>query len=892
MAEERIDIIVNDKVSTGPAKKLRELATQAASADSALDRLRASISLLSDTGLNKLTTASSRLTNAQAREVNATARLMNAQSRVVAQTTKTAQATQRLATEQAKTEVATERSAAAATRARTALLAEESASVRLAAAKLREASAQERAANAAQKASRSSIKSATRAGLAAHQTQNLIYQVNDVAVSLASGQRPLTVLLQQGSQISTVFGPGTGLTTIMRGLGSAIFSMAKQFLPLLVVTGLATAGFASMTYEIRKATDKSALADLQKEVNGLTKAQQENITVAITMGDVFKSTFQLAAEGVYSFLEPAISGITPIFVAAYNGVLFVTKGMINGVVGLMVFGYKATVVAWSQLTNAFTNIGTLATNALIDIVELGVNGVISIVQKMLDFVGSAFEYVGRENPFTNLTGEIDLGDYKIKGELAGTNFVDGIKGAAAEAFTVDFAGDAFAAIRKRSVENARKRIRKEIDEETGTASKSKRNLIRETNDATAALIAEEKALRGTIGVYNDYGRAVASATKYAKLVGAAHKARIALSPQLLAGLKAEAEAFGSATASLNRTKLLKSTIESIIAPITEYRQAQDLLNDALKMGYINAAQLNAALATTKLVTSLADVDKSLIGTPFAEDAAMDEIRNAEQARLNVVQQALDARIISEQDAAERIVAINRQAAIDTRQAHVASQSVILLGASDTFASMADAAKGFAGEQSAAYRVLFAASKAFAIADSIIKIQQGVASALSLPFPANIAAFAGVAAQGASIVSSIQAVAGTGFKDGGSTGNGGVNEVAGLVHGQEFVFNAAATRRIGVGNLERMQAGGEAPTRAFRQDNSVNLGINVSIENYGASKDFEVRPISETEVVIIARDVARDVVRRDTAGIVSGEMSNPNSKVSRALTQNTNAQRRR
>ena len=38
------------------------------------------------------------------------------------------------------------------------------------------------------------------AKLAGHQMQNLVYQLNDVVVSLFSGQKPMTVFMQQGSQ--------------------------------------------------------------------------------------------------------------------------------------------------------------------------------------------------------------------------------------------------------------------------------------------------------------------------------------------------------------------------------------------------------------------------------------------------------------------------------------------------------------------------------------------------------------------------------------------------------------------------------------------------------------------------------------------------------------------
>lgn len=45
----------------------------------------------------------------------------------------------------------------------------------------------------------------------------------------------------------------------------------------------------------------------------------------------------------------------------------------------------------------------------------------------------------------------------------------------------------------------------------------------------------------------------------------------------------------------------------------------------------------------------------------------------------------------------------------------------------------------------------------------------------------------------------------GFRKGGYTGDYGVNDVAGVVHGREFVFDAKSTSAIGVENLERMMS---------------------------------------------------------------------------------------
>lgn len=77
--------------------------------------------------------------------------------------------------------------------------------------------------------------------------------------------------------------------------------------------------------------------------------------------------------------------------------------------------------------------------------------------------------------------------------------------------------------------------------------------------------------------------------------------------------------------------------------------------------------------------------------------------------------------------------------------------------SKMFESLSEIAETWGGKQSAMYQAMFAASKAFAIAEATVKIMQGIAKASSLGFPEGLAAMASVAAATATIVSSISAV---------------------------------------------------------------------------------------------------------------------------------------
>lgn len=82
-------------------------------------------------------------------------------------------------------------------------------------------------------------------------------------------------------------------------------------------------------------------------------------------------------------------------------------------------------------------------------------------------------------------------------------------------------------------------------------------------------------------------------------------------------------------------------------------------------------------------------------------------------------------------------------------------ATVLSNSANLFGNLADLSKQFAREQSGIYKAMFAASKAFAIAEAVVKIQQGIAAAASTPWPANLAAIASTVAATSNVISTIQ-----------------------------------------------------------------------------------------------------------------------------------------
>ncbi|OTG78812.1 hypothetical protein B9T23_01715 [Acinetobacter terrae] len=140
-----------------------------------------------------------------------------------------------------------------------------------------------------------------------------------------------------------------------------------------------------------------------------------------------------------------------------------------------------------------------------------------------------------------------------------------------------------------------------------------------------------------------------------------------------------------------------------------------------------------------------------------------------------------------------------------------------------------------GEKSRAYAAAFAIEKGFAVAQAALAMGQNIAEASKVGFPYNIPMIAGAMAQGAQIASIISSVAApsAGYKSGGYTGNVGVNQEAGVVHGQEYVLNAEATKRVGVNTLNAINNGGTIQAEKQAQANAKVGG--------GASPNVNLNP---------------------------------------------------
>lgn len=190
-------------------------------------------------------------------------------------------------------------------------------------------------------------------------------------------------------------------------------------------------------------------------------------------------------------------------------------------------------------------------------------------------------------------------------------------------------------------------------------------------------------------------------------------------------------------------------------------------------------------------------------TGEAQDPAA-QVNEEEQRKLEALTKYQQMGVINAQQFEDGKTAIARQASNDRisiaqqeakRQVDV--MNMLLGGIGDGFSGLAEIVSKSAGDSNAAYKTLFAISKAFAVAQSTLNLQLALSNAMaSGPFPWNMAAMAQVAAAGGQVISSIGAMSyGGGREHGGPVsvssmyrvGEGGKPEIFKANNGSQYMI---------------------------------------------------------------------------------------------------------
>ncbi|WP_375592391.1 tape measure protein [Acinetobacter baumannii] len=261
------------------------------------------------------------------------------------------------------------------------------------------------------------------------------------------------------------------------------------------------------------------------------------------------------------------------------------------------------------------------------------------------------------------------------------------------------------------------------------------------------------------------------------------------------------------------------------------------------------SRLNAAndLADSQFAATDLDEKNGLDVLNAHMEAGLIKQQDFENRKTAIIQAAQDQRNQIAAEYAQNAQDIEDKYHQDRLNAQIALGGQMMGSLTSMFGSMF-------GEQSKAYKIMFAADKAYAIAAAGISIQQSIAAASKAGFPLNIPLIAGAVAQGASIIANIRAIKDQGFADGGYTGRGGKYEVAGAVHKGEIVWSQEDIKRWGgVGLVEKMRK--SANPEAFLNNNALAdsvmrramMSSSAFIESQKQADIFN-QPVQDTQII--------------------------------------------
>ncbi|EPU5042116.1 tape measure protein [Klebsiella pneumoniae] len=292
------------------------------------------------------------------------------------------------------------------------------------------------------------------------------------------------------------------------------------------------------------------------------------------------------------------------------------------------------------------------------------------------------------------------------------------------------------------------------------------------------------------------------------------------------------------------------------------------------------AALQRQQEAKRLAAQVSQVQSDVTSTLNPVQGQMDQINQQEAQRLTVAEQARQQDLINEQqyqDLKTQIMMAGEQQRNDVMTAN----NAMLLGATgDLFGGLADVLKNAQGEQSSIYKTMFAASKAFAIAQASVLLWQNVSKAMAIGFPQNIPFIAGALAQGTSILTSLSSVAATGFATGGlvtGPGTGQSDSINARLSNGEYVMTRQATSRYR-DTLDSMNRG---TATAGLTGSTPEMKVNIA--NYGGEQVRVQKGLTADEVrIIIGEEVPK---------VNSREFSNPYSKTNKAFRGSYDANRK-
>lgn len=290
--------------------------------------------------------------------------------------------------------------------------------------------------------------------MGSHVRTNMIYQLNDVGVSLASGMNPVIVAVQQLPQMLQF-----GLKPAIESITGLAKGLVTSFWPLAAVIGAVAVGVAGLTYEINKTTE-----------------------VQVGFLDVALAGWQLFAEGVAGIVAPVFGAIGSWLQQGWDAAAPILKNIGNTIIGTFAGAFEAIKAIWSGLPPALGDILMATANNVILAVQNMINSVGTMINDFLAPYNAGLEAMGQAKIPT--VGQVSLPSMENPYQGAFNGLGTDVSGAFAGAQR-DYLGDAFGAISQRAQDIAA--ARKEVEDLGGATQAANDNANKLANDGLKSI---------------------------------------------------------------------------------------------------------------------------------------------------------------------------------------------------------------------------------------------------------------------------------------------------------------------------------------------------------------------------------------------------------------------
>ena len=217
--------------------------------------------------------------------------------------------------------------------------------------------------------------------LSRHHVMNLGYQFQDIFVSLASGQKPMTVFIQQGAQIGSVMADaGVGVGGMVKQIGGLMVDFLKAhpiILGLTVAVGAAYAAFELFQSSVKESGELKEYANSL----GLTAEEMKKLgPVGITAMDVIKGIWKTVNEalGLSEVFNTVGKWFSELFSKAWE---WAKEASLN-IYGALAASFDSAVYIWKNFPRI-----------LGDVVISGANLAIGGIEKLINFSIQAINYM-------------------------------------------------------------------------------------------------------------------------------------------------------------------------------------------------------------------------------------------------------------------------------------------------------------------------------------------------------------------------------------------------------------------------------------------------------------------------------------------------------------------